>query len=277
MLPHKQQSDHHLQTKVGTQGPWEVTEKPWWSLRSRTALWECRSMQTYQMATWLHYTQPHCQRRQEEPCPPMPLEVDPQTMVLPTDPDTNRWPSSSPALGTEAVLSDQEPSGKMLRNLAGATPVLTSGNTPPVTDPAVVQKAAHDVASVLPDCSPWSSSVHWGSGRNHSWLQPWRQAYQMVNPFTVDPAQWASYNPTVILEAPISPGVQKDKVFTCQKQPLETGSRCLFLQIQGHPHKFTQISKNQVNMRPPKETVNKASVTSPKKWRSTNHLTKNTK
>lgn len=53
MLPHKQQSDHHLQTKVGTQGPWEVTGKPWWSLRSRTALWECRSMQTYQMATWL--------------------------------------------------------------------------------------------------------------------------------------------------------------------------------------------------------------------------------
>ena len=40
----------------------------------------------------------------------------------------------------------------MLRNLAGATPVLTSGNTPPITDPAVVQEADRDVVSALPDC-----------------------------------------------------------------------------------------------------------------------------
>lgn len=155
MLPHKRQSDHHPQTKVGTRGfcgnsrtlgcNWETLVKP--EIKDSTLRRQVHADLLNDDLTALHTA-------------PLPKEAG---GAMPT-PAHRSWHNLVTQLQpcSEYGGSPARPGthGKMLRNLAGATPVLTSGSTPPITDPAVVQEAAHDVVSALPDCGPRRSSVH---------------------------------------------------------------------------------------------------------------------
>ena len=72
------------------------------------------------------------------------------------------------------------------------------------------------------------------------------------------------------------PGYLTGQGFYLLKSVCNGWRRCLLLQTHRHQHKATWIMKNQANMAPPKKT-NKALVTNPKKWRSTNSLANNSK
>lgn len=138
----------------GTEALWELRDpgrhlqKPWWSLRSRTAFWEGRSMQTLPNGVTDCTTHsPTAKQWWGGAMPTHAPEADPQTMVLPTDPDTTRGgSSSSPALGNETVLADQEAQWKDAWGTWQDTPWWPLKHTS-CYRPSSVQRQLHDIAS----------------------------------------------------------------------------------------------------------------------------------
>lgn len=282
MLPHKRQSDHHLQTKVGTwgfcgnsrtlRGNWETLVKP--EIKDSTLRRQVHADLPNGELTALHTA-------------PLPKEAG---GAMPTHAPGSRPTDHGPAYRSwhNPVTQLQPCSGY------GGSPAGPEAQWKDAEEPG----RSHTCDDLWKHTSCYRPSSGPGGSPRHSFSPAWLQSKKQFCPLGI----WQEPQLTATLVTGLSNGERlhcgsstvsqlqshHDPGGTHQsRSPAGQGlylpetasrdrSRWLFLQIQGHPHKFTQISKNQVNMRPPKETVNKASVTSPKKWRSTNHLTKTT-
>lgn len=283
MLSHKRQSDHHPQTKVGTRGfcgnsrtlggNWETLVKL--KIKDSTLRRQVHADLLNGNLTALHTA-------------PLPKEAG---GAMPTPAPGSRPTDPGPAHRSwQNLVTQLQPCSEYGGSPAGLGTHWEDAQKPgrSHTCADLWKHTSHYRPSSGTGGRPWCSfSSAWLRSKKEfcplgMWQEPQLTATLVTGLSNGEPLHCGSSTMSQLQSHCDLGGTHQSRSPAGQGLYLpETASRdrnrCLFLQIQGHPHKFTQISKNQANMRPSKETVNKASVTSPKKWRSTNRLTKNTK